>query len=38
LNGVLAGKGYANIKTYQAAKKISGNGNMNADTWYSLFN
>ena len=38
LNGVLAGKGYANVKAYQTAKKISGNGSMNANTWYSLFN
>lgn len=38
LNGVLAGKGYNNIKVYQVAKKINGNGSLNADTWYSLFN
>ena len=38
LNGVLAGKGYANVKAYQTAKKLNGNGSMNADTWYSLFN
>ena len=38
LNGVLAGKGYDNIKVYQIAKKINGNGSLNADTWYSLFN
>ena len=38
LNGVLAGKGYANVKVYQTAKKLNGNGSMNANTWYSLFN
>ena len=37
-DGVLAGRGYKNVKEYQAAKKISGGGAMNAATWYSLFN
>ena len=38
LNGILAGKEADSVKAYQNKKGISGNGSMNADTWYSLFN
>ena len=38
LKGILAGKGYSSVIEYQKAKKIQGDGHMNAETWYSLFN
>ena len=38
LNGLLAGHDAATVGEYQKAHKIIGNGKINADTWYRLFN
>ena len=37
-NGVLAGRGFGTIKAFQKAKGLSETGQMDAATWFALFN